>query len=79
MEHFAIDLGEGVVLELTSGIMGFLSYFAGHARDDSLFNWAAHFGESLSLHCSPGSNENSSRPKPCLPCPGEKGEMRVVS
>ncbi|KAJ1377569.1 Non-heme dioxygenase N-terminal domain [Sesbania bispinosa] len=34
---------------------------------------------SLSLHCSPGSNENSSRPKPCLPCPGEKGEMHVVS
>ncbi|RDY13675.1 DExH-box ATP-dependent RNA helicase DExH10, partial [Mucuna pruriens] len=30
------------------------------------------------LHCSPGSSENSSRPKPCLPRPGEKGEMHVV-
>nr|KYP67548.1 Superkiller viralicidic activity 2-like 2 [Cajanus cajan] len=30
------------------------------------------------LHCSPGSNENSSRPKPCPPRPGEKGEMHVV-
>lgn len=31
------------------------------------------------LHCSPGSSENSSRPKPCPPHPGEKGEMHVVS
>lgn len=31
------------------------------------------------LHCSPSSNENSSRPKPCPPRPGEKGEMHVVS
>jgi len=31
------------------------------------------------LHCSPGSNENSIRPKPCPPRPGEKGEMHVVS
>lgn len=31
------------------------------------------------LHCSPGSSENSSRPKPCPPRPGEKGEMHVVS
>ncbi|KAK9269473.1 hypothetical protein L1049_001248 [Liquidambar formosana] len=30
------------------------------------------------LHCSPGSNENGSRPKPCPPHPGEKGEMHVV-
>ncbi|XP_057750670.1 DExH-box ATP-dependent RNA helicase DExH10 isoform X1 [Arachis stenosperma] len=30
------------------------------------------------LHCSPSSNENSSRPKPCPPRPGEKGEMHVV-
>lgn len=30
------------------------------------------------LHCSPGSSENSSRPKPCPPHPGEKGEMHVV-
>ncbi|TKY60772.1 HUA ENHANCER 2 [Spatholobus suberectus] len=31
------------------------------------------------LHCSPPhSNENSSRPKPCPPRPGEKGEMHVV-
>ncbi|KAG5014607.1 hypothetical protein JHK85_020743 [Glycine max] len=30
------------------------------------------------LHCSPVSNENSSRPKPCPPRPGEKGEMHVV-
>ncbi|XP_056176754.1 DExH-box ATP-dependent RNA helicase DExH10 isoform X2 [Syzygium oleosum] len=30
------------------------------------------------LHCSPGLSENSSRPKPCPPCPGEKGEMHVV-
>ncbi|KAK4792151.1 hypothetical protein SAY86_022586 [Trapa natans] len=30
------------------------------------------------LHCSPGSSENSSRPKPCLPRPGETGEMHVV-
>lgn len=31
------------------------------------------------LHCSPGSSENGSRPKPCQPRPGEKGEMHVVS
>lgn len=31
------------------------------------------------LHCSPGSSENSSQPKPCPPRPGEKGEMHVVS
>ncbi|KAL6191856.1 hypothetical protein ACLB2K_038245 [Fragaria x ananassa] len=30
------------------------------------------------LHCSPGSSENSSLPKPCPPRPGEKGEMHVV-
>ncbi|CAL0313311.1 unnamed protein product [Lupinus luteus] len=30
------------------------------------------------LHCSHGSNENSTRPKPCPPRPGEKGEMHVV-
>ncbi|KAJ0030002.1 hypothetical protein Pint_13899 [Pistacia integerrima] len=30
------------------------------------------------LHCSTGSNENGSRPKPCPPHPGEKGEMHVV-
>ncbi|PNY03920.1 superkiller viralicidic activity 2-like protein [Trifolium pratense] len=30
------------------------------------------------LHCSPGSNDNSIRPKPCPPRPGEKGEMHVV-
>lgn len=30
------------------------------------------------LHCSLGSSENESRPKPCLPIPGEKGEMHVV-
>ncbi|XVF19120.1 hypothetical protein REPUB_Repub11eG0082100 [Reevesia pubescens] len=30
------------------------------------------------LHCSPGSSENGARPKPCPPCPGEKGEMHVV-
>lgn len=31
------------------------------------------------LHCSLGSSENGSRPKPCPPRPGEKGEMHVVS
>lgn len=31
------------------------------------------------LHCLPGSSENSSRPKPCPPRPGETGEMHVVS
>lgn len=31
------------------------------------------------LHCSPGLSENGSRPKPCPPRPGEKGEMHVVS
>ncbi|GAB4837631.1 hypothetical protein Ancab_002481 [Ancistrocladus abbreviatus] len=31
------------------------------------------------LHCSPGSGENGSRPKPYPPCPGEKGEMHVVN
>lgn len=31
------------------------------------------------LHCSPGSSENGARPKPCPPCPAEKGEMHVVS
>lgn len=30
------------------------------------------------LHCSPGSNESGSRPKPCPPRRGEKGEMHVV-
>ncbi|KAA8535861.1 hypothetical protein F0562_030819 [Nyssa sinensis] len=30
------------------------------------------------LHCSHGSSENGSRPKPCPPRPGEKGEMHVV-
>ncbi|GAB2222920.1 hypothetical protein Droror1_Dr00017051 [Drosera rotundifolia] len=30
------------------------------------------------LHCSPGSSENGSRPRPCLPRPGERGEMHVV-
>uniref|UniRef100_A0A2P2MK80 RNA helicase n=1 Tax=Rhizophora mucronata TaxID=61149 RepID=A0A2P2MK80_RHIMU len=30
------------------------------------------------LHCSPGPNENGSRPRPCPPRPGEKGEMHVV-
>uniref|UniRef100_A0A7C9ESP4 RNA helicase n=1 Tax=Opuntia streptacantha TaxID=393608 RepID=A0A7C9ESP4_OPUST len=30
------------------------------------------------LHCSPSSSENGSRPKPCPPRPGEKGEMHVV-
>ncbi|KAI9118765.1 hypothetical protein K1719_010210 [Acacia pycnantha] len=30
------------------------------------------------LHCSPASTENNSRPKPCPPGPGEKGEMHVV-
>ncbi|GMP47214.1 hypothetical protein CsSME_00015073 [Camellia sinensis var. sinensis] len=30
------------------------------------------------LHCSIGSSENGSRPKPCPPRPGEKGEMHVV-
>lgn len=31
------------------------------------------------LHCSAVVNENGSRPKPCPPKPGEKGEMHVVS
>lgn len=31
------------------------------------------------LHCSSGKTENGSRPKPCPPRPGEKGEMHVVS
>ncbi|GAB4854072.1 Helix-loop-helix protein 2 [Ancistrocladus abbreviatus] len=30
------------------------------------------------LHCSSGSSENGSRPKPFPPRPGEKGEMHVV-
>ncbi|XP_023546254.1 DExH-box ATP-dependent RNA helicase DExH10 [Cucurbita pepo subsp. pepo] len=30
------------------------------------------------LQCSPCLSENSSRPKPCPPRPGEKGEMHVV-
>ncbi|KAF6154149.1 hypothetical protein GIB67_016401 [Kingdonia uniflora] len=30
------------------------------------------------LHCSPGSSENGSRPRPCPPSSGEKGEMHVV-
>ncbi|GAB2276148.1 Helix-loop-helix protein 2 [Dionaea muscipula] len=30
------------------------------------------------LHCSPGSSENGSRPRPCPPRPGERGEMHVV-
>ncbi|KAI3447288.1 hypothetical protein Pfo_003953 [Paulownia fortunei] len=30
------------------------------------------------LHCSLGSSENGSRPKPCPPHPGVKGEMHVV-
>ena len=31
------------------------------------------------LHCSIGLNEIGSKPKPCPPSPGEKGEMHVVS
>lgn len=31
------------------------------------------------LHCSLGSSGNSSRQKPFPPCPGERGEMHVVS
>ncbi|CAH9110432.1 unnamed protein product [Cuscuta europaea] len=30
------------------------------------------------LHCSISSGESGSRPKPCPPVPGEKGEMHVV-
>ncbi|KAL9227154.1 hypothetical protein vseg_002881 [Gypsophila vaccaria] len=30
------------------------------------------------LHCSPATSEKGSRPKPCPPRPGEKGEMHVV-
>ncbi|XP_051131807.1 DExH-box ATP-dependent RNA helicase DExH10 [Andrographis paniculata] len=30
------------------------------------------------LHCSLGSSENGSQPRPCPPHPGEKGEMHVV-
>lgn len=30
------------------------------------------------LHCSPSSSENGSRPRPCPPGPGQKGEMHVV-
>lgn len=30
------------------------------------------------LHCSPGPSESGSRPRPCPPRPGEKGEMHVV-
>ncbi|KAL8488265.1 hypothetical protein ACS0TY_024516 [Phlomoides rotata] len=30
------------------------------------------------LHCSLGTSENGSQPKPCPPHPGEKGEMHVV-
>ncbi|EEF31007.1 helicase, putative [Ricinus communis] len=30
------------------------------------------------LHCSPASSESGSRPRPCPPRPGEKGEMHVV-
>lgn len=30
------------------------------------------------LHCSPGSSDNGSKPRPCPPRPGEKGEMHVV-
>ncbi|KAG8633688.1 hypothetical protein MANES_18G138900v8 [Manihot esculenta] len=30
------------------------------------------------LHCSPGPSEGGSRPRPCSPQPGEKGEMHVV-
>ncbi|KAJ8755567.1 hypothetical protein K2173_022146 [Erythroxylum novogranatense] len=30
------------------------------------------------LHCSPGPTESGSRPRPCPPRPGEKGEMHVV-
>ncbi|KAK7251471.1 hypothetical protein RIF29_34702 [Crotalaria pallida] len=36
-----------------------------------------HIVDTL-LHCSPISNENSARSKPCPPRPGEKGEMHVV-
>lgn len=30
------------------------------------------------LHCSIGTSENGSQPKPCPPRPGEQGEMHVV-
>lgn len=31
------------------------------------------------LHCSIGSTDSGSRPKPCPPRSGQKGEMHVVS
>ncbi|KAB2599973.1 superkiller viralicidic activity 2-like 2 [Pyrus ussuriensis x Pyrus communis] len=63
------DWGWGVVVNVVkkpSSGLGTLSSRAGGYIVDTL------------LHCSPGSSENSSQPKPCPPRPGEKGEMHVV-
>ncbi|KAM1195939.1 hypothetical protein ACFX13_022883 [Malus domestica] len=63
------DWGWGVVVNVVkkpSSGLGTLSSRGGGYIVDTL------------LHCSPGSSENSSQPKPCPPRPGEKGEMHVV-
>ncbi|KAI4382083.1 hypothetical protein MLD38_008089 [Melastoma candidum] len=63
------DWGWGVVVNVvkrpTAGLGSFPSRGGGYIVDTL-------------LHCSQGSSENGSRPKPCPPSPGEKGEMHVV-
>nr|XP_048329572.1 DExH-box ATP-dependent RNA helicase DExH10 isoform X2 [Ziziphus jujuba var. spinosa] len=63
------DWGWGVVVNVVkkpSAGLGTLSSRGGAYIVDTL------------LQCSPVSSENASRPKPCPPRPGEKGEMHVV-
>ncbi|XP_022753462.1 DExH-box ATP-dependent RNA helicase DExH10 isoform X3 [Durio zibethinus] len=64
----SIDWGWGVVVNVVKrpSAVGTLPARGGGYIVDTL------------LHCSPGSSENGARPKPCPPCPGEKGEMHVV-
>ncbi|KAI4352733.1 hypothetical protein L6164_006954 [Bauhinia variegata] len=60
------DWGWGVVVNVVKKPSGTLPSHVGSYIVDTL------------LHCSPVSTENNSRPKPCPPRPGEKGEMHVV-
>ncbi|KAK4432727.1 DExH-box ATP-dependent RNA helicase DExH10 [Sesamum alatum] len=68
------DWGWGVVVnvvKLPSAASGSLPAALASSRSSS------YIVDTL-LHCSLGSIENGSRPKPCPPHPGEKGEMHVV-
>ncbi|CAI9760569.1 unnamed protein product [Fraxinus pennsylvanica] len=68
------DWGWGVVVHVVkkpSSALGSLPAALASSRGSS------YIVDTL-LQCSFGSSENGSRPKPCPPRPGEKGEMHVV-